>query len=198
MPKGIVIIGLWVDCYRHFKRIILYYANLGEMPEWSNGPVSKSGVCHRTEGSNPSLSLKQIRNPLWVPYLFQEKKQWMRTLAEGSTNSPRAKRTQASLGLRPPAVTRRARRETKWTSCPIPLSPRERGSLLDSEMVARSLKDAGCHSPRTVDERTKRSEFGVPSLSLLERGALSLCAKRKKIMKIRFFFAYCGLFPKIW
>ncbi len=40
------------------------------MPEWSNGPVSKSGVCHRTEGSNPSLSLKQIRNPLWVPYLF--------------------------------------------------------------------------------------------------------------------------------
>ena len=30
--------------------------NLGEMPEWSIGPVSKTGVCHRTEGSNPSLS----------------------------------------------------------------------------------------------------------------------------------------------
>ena len=28
------------------------------MPEWSNGPVSKSGVCHRTEGSNPSLSFE--------------------------------------------------------------------------------------------------------------------------------------------
>ncbi len=44
------------------------------MPEWSNGPVSKSGVCHRTEGSNPSLSLKQ-KGPLWGTFLFHRKKE---------------------------------------------------------------------------------------------------------------------------
>lgn len=48
---------------RQPKNILLHCANLGEMPEWSNGPVSKSGVCHRTEGSNPSLSLKQKAEP---------------------------------------------------------------------------------------------------------------------------------------
>lgn len=53
-----------LDRYRQFEWIILYYANLGEMPEWSNGPVSKSGVCHRTEGSNPSLSFETNKEPL--------------------------------------------------------------------------------------------------------------------------------------
>lgn len=32
------------------------------MPEWSIGPVSKSGDCHRSEGSNPSLSLKKVES----------------------------------------------------------------------------------------------------------------------------------------
>jgi len=46
----------------------------------------------------------------------------MRTLAEGSIDRARAKRTQRGQGLRPSAVTRRARSETKCASCPIPLS----------------------------------------------------------------------------
>ena len=49
----------------------------------------------------------------------------MRTLAEGSIDRARAKRTQRGQGLRPPAVTRRATSEMKWASCPIPLSLRE-------------------------------------------------------------------------
>ena len=59
---------------RQFERIILYYANLGEMPEWSNGPVSKSGVCHRTEGSNPSLSFETKSEAVRLRFLFQVKK----------------------------------------------------------------------------------------------------------------------------
>ena len=43
------------------------------MPEWSNGPVSKSGVCHRTEGSNPSLSLKQKAKPFGFAFCFKGK-----------------------------------------------------------------------------------------------------------------------------
>ena len=112
--------------HRQFEWIILYYANLGEMPEWSNGPVSKSGVCHRTEGSNPSLSLKQKAKPQGFAFCFTRKLA-MRTLGEGSIDRARAKRTQRGQGLRPPAVTRRARCETKWASCPIPLSYWERG-----------------------------------------------------------------------
>ena len=60
------------------------------MPEWSNGPVSKSGVCHRTEGSNPSLSLKRKGSPLGA--LFVLMLNGMRTLGEGSINCARAQR----------------------------------------------------------------------------------------------------------
>ena len=69
------------------------------MPEWSNGPVSKSGVCHRTEGSNPSLSLKQKAKPQGFAFCFSRNKP-MRTLAEGSIDRARAKRTQRGQGLR--------------------------------------------------------------------------------------------------
>ena len=68
--------------HRQFEWIILYYANLGEMPEWSNGPVSKSGVCHRTEGSNPSLSLKQKAKPQGFAFCFN-RMNVMRTLGRG-------------------------------------------------------------------------------------------------------------------
>ncbi len=69
------------------------------MPEWSNGPVSKSGVCHRTEGSNPSLSLKQKAKPQGFAFCFN-RMNVMRTLAEGSIDRARAKRTQRGQGLR--------------------------------------------------------------------------------------------------
>jgi hypothetical protein len=44
----------------------------GEVPEWSNGPDSKSGVrLHRTVGSNPTLSArKQKWAPLRGPFCF--------------------------------------------------------------------------------------------------------------------------------
>jgi hypothetical protein len=54
-----------------------------------------------TESSHPTLPQQRgIKNiPLMLlRFLFQ--RLGLRTLAEGSTNSPRAKRTQASLGLR--------------------------------------------------------------------------------------------------
>ena len=85
------------------------------MPEWSNGPVSKSGVCHRTEGSNPSLSFETKSEAVRLRFLFQVKNWWMRTLAEGSIDRARAKRTQRGQGLRPPAVTRRAAKEQNVT-----------------------------------------------------------------------------------
>ena len=40
------------------------------MSEWSNEPASKTGVCYRTEGSNPSLSSEQNEHPLRVLILF--------------------------------------------------------------------------------------------------------------------------------
>ncbi len=96
------------------------------MPEWSNGPVSKSGVCHRTEGSNPSLSFETKSEAVRLRFLFQVKNWWMRTLAEGSIDRARAKRTQRGQGLRPPAVTRRAAKEQNVTEPSHPsLSLRE-------------------------------------------------------------------------
>ena len=43
----------------------------GEVPEWSNGPDSKSGVrLYRTVGSNPTLSARQIKMGPSGPFLF--------------------------------------------------------------------------------------------------------------------------------
>ena len=43
----------------------------GEVPEWSNGPDSKSGVrLHRTVGSNPTLSAKMRKGPFVGPFAF--------------------------------------------------------------------------------------------------------------------------------
>ena len=39
----------------------------GELPEWSNGPVLKTGVLHGTGGSNPSFSASKLR---WKSELF--------------------------------------------------------------------------------------------------------------------------------
>ena len=60
----------------------------------------------------------------------------MRTLAEGSMDRARAKRTPRGQGLRPPAVTRRAASETKWTWRPIPLSPWERGNGIETKWTS--------------------------------------------------------------
>ena len=43
--------------------------NFGEVPEWSNGPDSKSGVrVSRTVGSNPTLSARKQKGPLAGPF----------------------------------------------------------------------------------------------------------------------------------
>ena len=66
------------------------------MPEWSIGPVSKSGDCHRSEGSNPSLSLKQERG-LMASFLFH--RAMVRTLGEGSTKSAENEVNKADFGI---------------------------------------------------------------------------------------------------
>ncbi len=54
----------------------------GEVPEWSNGPDSKSGVrFSRTVGSNPTLSAKNKKVPLWG-LSFLEEGMGFRTLFE--------------------------------------------------------------------------------------------------------------------
>ena len=55
-----------------FKYAILLVR--GEVSEWSNVPLSKSGVPQGTEGSNPSLSarLKIIQNLSTVLFCFSE------------------------------------------------------------------------------------------------------------------------------
>ena len=43
----------------------------GEVPEWSNGPDSKSGVrFSRTVGSNPTLSARKMKGPFTGPFVF--------------------------------------------------------------------------------------------------------------------------------
>lgn len=57
----------WIN--RQSENIILNWVKLGGLPEWSIGPVSKSGVCHRTEGSNPSPSFENEKAPIGA-FLF--------------------------------------------------------------------------------------------------------------------------------
>jgi hypothetical protein len=105
----------------------------------------------------------------------------MRTLAEGSIDRARAKRTQRGQGLRPPAVTRRAANETKWDRRPIPLSPWERGMLSPWEWECTFLECQIDLVQREGGERTE-CDWAVPSLSLLERGRLN-CERVKDLAK---------------
>ena len=117
----------------------------------------------------------------------------MRTLAEGSIDRARAKRTQRGQGLRPSAVTRRAANETKWVRRPIPLSPRERALELWERERTSEMKWASCPIPLSPWERGKcsciereregtESDRTIPSLSLLERGR-SNCESVKGLAK---------------
>ena len=78
------------------------------MPEWSIGPVSKSGVCHRTEGSNPSLSLKRKGTP--CGFLFVSIRDTPNP-RRGLDKRPRNEVKRGRLGLRPRAVTWKAKAE---------------------------------------------------------------------------------------
>ena len=91
----------------------------------------------------------------------------MRTLGEGSSDRARAKRTQRGQGLRPPAVTRRARCETKWASCPIPLSYWERRVFLLEEGLSR-IEEWERFIPR--EELPKWNDGRVQSLARIARG----------------------------
>ena len=72
----------------------------------SRNPESVTGPRVRI----PLSPLKQKEPPCGALFVSKARD---RTLAEGSTKPARAKRTQRVLRLRPPAATRRARRETK-------------------------------------------------------------------------------------
>ncbi len=63
-------------------RCTIQHQKIGEVPEWSNGPDSKSGVrFSRTVGSNPTLSAKTIKTaPLWGRLYFTCRV-WLRTRA---------------------------------------------------------------------------------------------------------------------
>ena len=124
----------------------------------------------------------------------------MRTLAEGSIDRARAKRTQRGQGLRPPAVTRRAANETKWVRRPIPLSPWERALELWEGERPSEMKWASCpiplflreimHFSRVSDwpcpEREREGtecDWAVPSLSHLERAVNALVLRKNELSK---------------
>ena len=90
------------------------------MPEWSIGPVSKSGDCHRSEGSNPSLSLKQERG-LMASFLFH--RAMVRTLGEGSTKSAENEVNKADFGITAKGRNLEGKGRAPRGLCPIPLSP---------------------------------------------------------------------------
>ena len=47
-----------------------YLFYLGEMAEWSNAPVLKTGVVKATGGSNPSLSAKNNSLFIWISQFY--------------------------------------------------------------------------------------------------------------------------------
>ena len=52
----------------------MFYFRVGEMAERSNAAVLKTVDCHRSGGSNPSLSARQDQNPrIFVGFLFSER-----------------------------------------------------------------------------------------------------------------------------
>ena len=52
----------------------MFYFCAGEMAERSNAAVLKTVDCHRSGGSNPSLSARQYQNPrIIVGFLFSER-----------------------------------------------------------------------------------------------------------------------------
>ena len=52
------------------------------MPEWLNGPASKTGDSNRFEGSNPSLSFIKKVDPTGVCLFYTNSTSGMRTLEE--------------------------------------------------------------------------------------------------------------------
>ena len=95
----------------------------------------------------------------------------MRTLAEGSTNSPRAKRTQASLRLRRSRNPKGCKRnEVSLQSNPSLVLREGKNSLSLREEKTLSRIERG----KKLEEKTlSRIERGK-KLSLLERGKNSL------------------------
>ena len=46
------------------------------MPEWLNGPASKTGDSNRFEGSNPSLSFIKKVDPTGVCFFLYKQHKW--------------------------------------------------------------------------------------------------------------------------